>query len=379
VPLSVGVVSNQFASAQPTGVDRYARELVTALAARDDVYVRLCGPAEPGPRTAGSERPTWLPEGVAVRRVRGPRRAVVAGWWSVGRPRIDRACGPVDVVHVTLPLFPCPTRRPVVYTVHDLFPRQHPEWYTSRARFGVRRALRALERAAAVIAVSAWTAEAVKQLPWVDPERVFVVHEGVSSRFAVRRAHEDVARACQAHGVEPGGFDLFIGQASARKGLDVVVEALARARAPRPFVVAGPPGDATQSLLELAERRGVAGLLRWPGFVSDDELHLLLQGARALLHPSRDEGFGLTPLEAMAAGCATVVADAGAVAETAGPAARLCPPGDPDAWAAAMEALEDPAAVADLAARGRTWVRRYDWVDVASRTVVVYRRALEGG
>ena len=374
--LSVAIVSNQFASAQPTGVDRYARELVTALAARDDTSVVLCGPAEPGGTTQASESPAWVPGGVPLRRVPGSRRRVVAGWWTLGRPSIDPTCGAVDLVHVTLPLFPVPTRRPVVYTVHDLFPVQHPEWYSRRARFGVSRALRALEHAAAVIAVSSWTAEAVRELPWVDPARVAVVHEGVSTRFAREPAAEDIEAACRRLGVARGEFDLFVGQASVRKALDVVVEALARARSPRPFVVVGPPGDTTDEIRALASRLGVADLLRWPGFVPDDDLHLLLQGARALLHPCPEEGFGLTPLEAMAAGCATVVADAGALPETAGGGAKRCPPGDADAWARVIDELGDPAVVLELSERGRAWVRRYDWAVVADETVAVYRGVL---
>jgi glycosyltransferase involved in cell wall biosynthesis len=120
----------------------------------------------------------------------------------------------------------------------------------------------------------------------------------------------------------------------------------------------------------------VSELLRWPGFVCDDELHQLFHGARALLHPCASEGFGFTPLEAMAAGTATVVADAGALPETVGDAGIRCAAGDADAWAAAIDALATPSVVADLVQRGAQHVRCYDWDDVAARTVDVYKAAL---
>jgi alpha-1,3-rhamnosyl/mannosyltransferase len=318
-----------------------------------------------------------VPRGTRITHVRGPRRAVLLGWWTVGRPRIDRAAGPVDLVHVTQAVFPVPTRLPVVYTVHDLLPHQHPEWYPRQARIGHERALRALERAAAVIVDSSSTVDALQTLPWVDPAIVTVIPPGVTPRFSAEPSLTAVQRACSELRVEPGAFDLFVGQVTPRKNLGVVIEALAVAQSPLPLVIAGPPGDATADVQELARRRGVADLLRWPGFVSDDELQLLFHGARALLQPCPDEGFGFTPLEAMAAGTATVVADAGALPETVGDAAVRCDPHDAHAWAAAIDSLDDAAVVADLVRRGRSQVARYDWDDVATRILAVYQRVLQ--
>jgi glycosyltransferase involved in cell wall biosynthesis len=120
-------------------------------------------------------------------------------------------------------------------------------------------------------------------------------------------------------------------------------------------------------------------LLRWPGFVPDRELHLLLHGARALLHPCGTEGFGLTPLEAMAAGTPVVVADAGALCETVGEAGLLCPPGQPDEWARAIDKLRDALVREELAARGLERAARFSWPQVAAQTRAVYERVLEGG
>jgi alpha-1,3-rhamnosyl/mannosyltransferase len=366
--LAVALASHQWASPQPTGVDRYGRELATALAARPDVEVTLCAPAERGTDLG------WVPSGVVIRRVPGPRRLVAAGWWTLRRPRIDATVGPVDVVHVTLPLLPAPTRRPAVYTVHDLFPRQHPEWYRRRDRFGFGRALRVLEHAAAVIAVSPATAAALADVPWVDPSLVTVIGEGVPAAFFGPHDPVAAARICRAHGVEPGGFDLFVGQVSARKDLGTVVEALARTQQRRPLVLAGAPGDGAAAVREQAARLGVDGLLHWAGHVPDPELVALLAGARALVHPSVAEGFGLTPLEAMAAGTPAVVTDA--VGDTVGDAALRCPPGDVDAWAAALDALDDGSLRADLARRGTEHAAGFRWEAVADQTVAVYRRAL---
>ncbi len=371
--VEVAIVAHRFGGAHPTGVDRYARELVCALDDRDDVGLRLCAPAEP----ATVDRPDWIPPDVDLRRIRGPRRMVLAGWWTVGLPRLDPVCGDVDLVHVTLPLFPCPTTRPLVYTVHDLFPIQHPNWYNRRDRFGFGRAMRDLDRAAAVIAVSDRTATALRDLELVDPARVSVIPEGVSSRFFDIPDHQEVVATCRRFGLDVGGYDVFVGQASRRKNVSVLIEAMASVDHPTPLVIAGPPGDATEDLVLQAERLGVGSLLRPVGFLGDEELHHVLHGARALLHPCPEEGFGLTPLEAMASGTAAVVARSGALIETAGDGAFQCDPDDPSAWASAMDDLADTSNVEALVARGRTWVRRYDWEAVARQTNAVYRAALD--
>ena len=80
----------------------------------------------------------------------------------------------------------------------------------------------------------------------------------------------------------------------------------------------------------------------------------------------------------VAAGTAAVVADAGALPGTVGDAALRCAPHDADAWAAAIDSLEDRSLVAELSARGREQAARYRWPEVADRTVGVYRMVLDG-
>ena len=97
-----------------------------------------------------------------------------------------------------------------------------------------------------------------------------------------------------------------------------------------------------------------------------------------MLHPSADEGFGLTPLEAMACGVPTAVSNAGALPEVCGDAAILVDPHDPDAWAEAISRLlEDDDLRATLIARGCTRAEGFRWHRVASETIAVHRAALD--
>lgn len=366
------MVSDAWGTTTPIGVHRYARELAVALAARPDVDVLLSGP----PERAGATDFGWAPANVDRRLLGGSRRTTLLSWATVGRPRLDRAASRAEIVHVTLTAFAVPTRKPAVYTVHDLFPRQHPEWYPWPARLGNRRSLRALEHARAIIAVSRWTARQLEELPWVNPELVTTIPEGINDRFRAVPATEDVTRVCRALHVDPGRFLVFVGTPSTRKKIGTLIDALARVKHPLPLVMVGTAGDATETVRALARDRDVSELLRWAGFVSDDDLPALLHAARALVHPSPYEGFGLTPLEAMAAGTPAIVADAGALPETVGAAAVRCDADDPDAWAAAIDSFADDARRHEWADRALEWTRRYDWIDVAARTADVYRSAL---
>jgi glycosyltransferase involved in cell wall biosynthesis len=166
------------------------------------------------------------------------------------------------------------------------------------------------------------------------------------------------------------------------KGLAVLVEAIAKVRTERPveLVVIGSPKQGG-AVLDLVDRYGLAGCVRFTGRVRDDELVYHLRSACVAVVPSLFEGFSLPAAEAM--GCATplVVTTGGALPEVVGPdglAALLVPPGDPQALGAAIgRVLDDPALGARLGAAGRDRVvERFTWRVAAAGTAEVYRRAI---
>jgi glycosyltransferase involved in cell wall biosynthesis len=134
-------------------------------------------------------------------------------------------------------------------------------------------------------------------------------------------------------------------------------------------------------VLELVDRYGLQGTVRFTGRLDNDDVVQYLQTASLAVVPSLFEGFSLPAIEAMACATPLVTTSGGALPEVAGPdgeVALLVPPGDPQALAAAIgRVLDDPELGARLGAAGRERVvNRYTWANTAARTVEVYRRAI---
>jgi glycosyltransferase involved in cell wall biosynthesis len=282
------------------------------------------------------------------------RATVVArdlGWYLAGLPRAA-ARDRVDVLHC--PTFRAPTRSsvPLVVTVHDLAVLRHPYLFNRWSREYGRRLLPAVARAAdGIIAVSAFTGQEVTKLLGVPADRVHVVPNAVGPPFRP-----------DGPGAE-GEYVLAVATLEPRKNLERLVEGYVRARTGLELRVAGPSG--------WGDTRVAGPGVRWLGEVSTDELVELYRGARCVVYVSLYEGFGLPVLEAMACGAPVVAAQAEAVLEVAGDAAVIVDGLDPDSIARGIcEAIDRGP---ELRALGLERANRYDWAEVAERTLAVYR------
>lgn len=360
---SVGFILEQCVSPVPGGTGRYARELAAAL-------------AEEAPAGAGvSGWTAWhrevsaarIPGVAGPRRLPLPRRALVSAW--------QRGVGPsprhADLVHAPTPLFPPARGRRLVVTVHDAVPWTHPETLTPR---GVRWHRSVIERAVAeadalVVPTAAVAAELARHVTLRRPP--VVIGEGVSGALATP---PDAAARAAALQVPEGDYVVTLATIEPRKGLDVLLDAMARPGAPQvPVLVVGQPGWGGIDVAGRAAELGIGDRVRLLGRLPDADLAVVLGRAAVLVAPSRAEGFGLPVLEAMAAGVPVVSSDDPALAEVGGGATVTVPVGDAGALADALgEVLGATGLRAELAAAGRMRASQFSWATAARRSWELY-------
>jgi glycosyltransferase involved in cell wall biosynthesis len=336
----VVALETQFAYVKPTGLGTYARKLAQALRGRSDVVLV---------EIAYSNLNVW----------RFDRRLV---WDQVVAPFLARRAH-ADVTHFTGGTLPLGAPRPNVLSLHDLAwldgaVRGRPY---SRVYFGL--VQRRLARRADRIVADTLTArdEIVRRLE-MSPARVAVCGAGVDEEwFGIVRRPDEPA------------YVLAVGTVEERKDLETAVRAVARVPGLR-LVSAGAPTAYASRVGEVVRALGVGDRVSLAGYVSEERLHALYAGASALIFPSRYEGFGLPPLQALAAGVPVIASDIPVLREVLGDCALFAPPGDVDAFADALRRiLADERSLRPMIERGRMRARDFSWAGVAQRVVGVYR------
>ena len=363
--------------ARVRGIGRYSRNLLAAFARRAprDVEWVLLRLANFAPADGGALPPH---RDIATRRLRRPELSMLA--LDPLLLPLELAGSGADLYHSVQLSLPALRRIPAVVTIHDLAPLIWPHHYLRLpyARLGHAWQYALVRGADAVIAVSEATKADVVERLGVPAERVTVVPEAVDAEFAPPSREEGRRVARERFGV-PGRYVLYVGQFDPRKNVGGLLRVFARAaegdRELR-LVVVGALGKHSSGLrAALADPRVPRERVIVTGFVDDATLAALYAGAECLLHAAFLEGFGLTPLESLAAGTPVVGYAGGAVGEVVGDAGLLVRSGDEASLGDALvRILADDALRAACASRARARAGAFSWDRTADETLAVYRR-----
>ena len=345
------LIDTTYAARGTSGSGIYIERLVAALRARGAVEV------------LEARQRLRLRPGSAGGPLRPLRRAanlvLDAAWLHGGLARAARVAR-ADIVHHPLPAHTRRIRVPQVTTVQDVaFLRMGGLYDAAWRRLAARAYRRAARRCAVVVCPTEATAGDVVALLGADRERTAVVHYGPGQAEGARPAPA---------GAGADGPLLFVGDDQPRKNLAGLLEAYADYRAG-----AEDPPDLVLAGSAAAAAGGARGVTARPG-PGADELLALYRSARALVHPSLHEGFGFTPLEAMALGVPVLAVRNPGTEEVCGSAALLV---EPAGLAAGLRRIASDARLrADLARRGAERARSFTWADSARGHERAYTLAL---
>jgi len=288
----------------------------------------------------------------------------------------------IELFHSPMSYVPAGVRVRSVVTIHDMRAFRMPESYGFARRAFLRAMMkRSGHSAVAIFASSAFTKDDIVRELDVDPAKIAVIYLGVDRRPFERPVPPEEWDCTRERLGLPEEYILSIGHLEPRKNYVRLLEAYRILRERRgvraPLVIVGRENWGFREIYDAVERLRLGESVRFTKFVPSSELPSLYRHARLFVTASLYEGFGLTPLESMAAGTPSVVSNATSLPEVAGDAALLFDPLEPEDIAEKMHAaLSDEALRRSLVERGRRNVARFDWDECCRRVCEEYERAL---
>jgi glycosyltransferase involved in cell wall biosynthesis len=357
--MRVGIDARELAG-HPTGVGRYLGALVREWAG--------------DPAAQRHDFVLYTPEPLDVRfDARRFASRVIQGfpgtlWEQFQLPRVART-DHLDVFFAPAYTAPLSLTVPTVVTIHDLSYEAHPEWF--RLREGARRRLltrQSARRAAAVIAVSEFSKREVIDRLGLPEHRVSVIRSGIDAPAVPANAGPAAPRL------------LYVGSIFNRRHVPELVRAFARVARDHPEasldIVGSNRTHPHENIVSLVESAGLNGRVRLQQYAQESVLRELYAGARAFVFLSEYEGFGFTPLEALAVGLPPVVGDTPVAREIYGDAALFVRWDDVRAIAKAIElALYDEPTRRRILEAAPAALQPFSWPRAARETLDVIERA----
>jgi glycosyltransferase involved in cell wall biosynthesis len=360
-PLRIGVDARELLGAS-TGVGRYVGELLLRWTARPDRERRRF--LLYSPEALPISLPATLVEPRVIPARSGPGRGT---WWEQVHLRRAVAADRPDVFFAPAYTAPRLGEIPLALTIHDVSFAAHPEWF--RMREGLRRrwlTRRSADAASVIFTDSEFSRAEIQAHLGVERSRIHVIPPGLTTRHAAPAPGAATPKR------EP--LVLYVGSVFNRRRVPDLIAAFARVASTLPDARLAIVGEDRSwprlSLPEIAASHGVESRVDLTSYVTDDELAALYGRASVFAFLSEYEGFGLTPLEALAAGVPAVVLDTPIAREVYGEAAHYVAAGDIAGTADLLtRLLRSPSAGDGIMAHVPAVLARYSWDQAAGRTL----------
>jgi glycosyltransferase involved in cell wall biosynthesis len=361
--MKIGIEAERANLPEPTGVERYAAELIKNLAQLDDQneYVLYF-------RTPPQEWFKHLPNNFTLRVIPFPK------FWTQIRLSWELFWRPVDALMILASVLPLYHPKNSVFTAHDIAYEFFPDAFTGfMRRYLVFSTRYAVKRAARIVAVSQATKNDLVRMYGADPHKIEAIHLGVDERYAPM-PYEQVQPVLDKYQLGYKKYILFVGTMQPRKNIVRLVEAFEKLKKnnhiEEKLVLVGRKGWLWEPIMKKIETSSASDSIKVLDYVDFDDLPALYNGAAILTLPALYEGFGLPPLEAMACGTPVVVSNVSSMPEVVGEAGGLVDPNSSDSIARGLlTALTDPEVKQHMSAKGIEQAKKFTWRACAKKTM----------
>jgi glycosyltransferase involved in cell wall biosynthesis len=382
--MKIGIDARFLTHPQKGGFKTYTENLVNALACIDDEnsYI-LYLDRTPDQNTKIPQQSNF------TYKILKQRPGIGMPWREQVEISLHTSRDRIDLLHSPCLTAPVIHSCPLVMTIHDMiwfFPQQYSrsentslhwklmEWYQIKIPHLASR------HAAAIITVSQLSKDDIVKHLGVDPERIHVTHEAVSSFFRQVGEPAQTRSVRKKYGLE-SKFILAIGSSDSRKNLETLVNAFAllpeNLQAEYHLAIVWTASVLATSISKIIQDLGISQFVHFLFQVSNEDLVFLYNEASLFVFPSLYEGFGLPVLEAMACGTPVIAANTSSIPEVASDAALLVEARDTKGIAETMaQVLSDNKLASEMVQKGLKRNAMFSWEKCARETLMIYNRAL---
>lgn len=321
---------------------------------------------------------------VKTKLLRLPNRILTTMWEKFSFPSIERLLGELDLFHIPYCHHVIPLKTKLVVTIHDLLPLRFPEQFPQKLLDNYRRTHElVIKKAEVVITDSHNSKKDIMELMGVDEKKIRVILLGVDREYRPLADKQRVRQRLRQYHID-GQYILFVGGASDNKNLIRFLKAYKifrkKSSQPHKLVMVGKTSWGYDKLMPEVENLGLRQDIIFTGYISDEELVYVYNGADLLVLPSLYEGFGLPPLAAMACGVPVIASNVSSLPEVVAEAGILINPYSIDELAEAMiTVLEKTGVRENLIQRGFARAKQFSWEKCARETLEVYKEIAKRG
>ncbi len=363
--MKIGIEAERANLPNPTGVEKYAAELIRNLSRLDTTnqYILYF-------RTKPQDWFSQLPKNFSVKVIPFPK------FWTQLRLSWEMMWHPVDVLFIPASALPLWHPKKSVVTVHDIAFEIFEGIYTGFMNYYQKFVARfAVRRAAKVVSVSEASKKDLVNIYHTDPNKITVTPLGLDSIFKPM-SYEVVQPVLDKYDLVYQKYVLFVGTLQPRKNIERLVDAYQQIRKENhieeKLIIAGGRGWLYEPILKKIKTAGIDGSVKYLDYLPKEDLPYLYAGAKLLTLPALYEGFGLPPLEAMASGVPVVVSNLSSLPEVVGDAGVLVDPNSVDSIAdGLLKVLNDNNLRQQMIAKGLERSKLFTWENTARKTLQV--------